>query len=311
VPGTGLITVGRALTARLARRKAAPYVLAALAAVTAGASAQTGMPPAEPAKDLETALYKAADALGMVRGPQERDAIVTFEYWATGTLSRQGRTCQLTTYRASVRYPAADRRERFPVPGMRVDSTCAAAAGQKPERQIEVVAGEFAWNEAEPGGNATSTPGAAQERLLQIWTLPQGVIKAARLAGAKATFAMEGGKPVMTFPLPPPLQAGTIKATLDPEHFLFHTMPTGVRRYFSHRIERVEARLNNVVTVTTYADYRDWNDQDYKSDALLPGRIVQERNGVRVMDLTLTRSQTYNPYVVMPVPESVEKAATR
>ncbi|MBI3047380.1 MAG: hypothetical protein HYY76_03625 [Acidobacteria bacterium] len=288
---------------------------ALLLAICAGrlhtAAAQTGFPPPEPARDLETALYKAADALGMLRGPQERDAIVTFEYWATGTLTRGGRTCQLTNYRASLRYSAPDRRERFPVPGMRVDYTCAGEGGGKPERRIEVVAGGFAWDETEPGRSATPMPAAAGERLLQIWTLPQGVIKAARLAGAKATFAVEGGKPVITFPLPPPLETGAVKATLDPEHFLFHTMPTGVRRYFSHRIERVETRRANVVTVTTYADHRDWNADDYKSDALLPGRIVQERNGVRVMDLTLTRSQTYNPYVVMPVPENVRKAAAQ
>jgi hypothetical protein len=86
-------------------------------------------------------------------------------------------------------------------------------------------------------------------------------------------------------------------------------MPTGVRRYFSHRIERVEIRLNNVVTVTTYSEYGDLNADDYKSDALLPRRMVSERNGMKVMDLTLTMSQTYNPYVVVPVPETVRKAA--
>jgi hypothetical protein len=273
----------------------------------AAQTSQGTMPPAEPAKDLESALYKAADALGMLRGPQERDGIITFEYWGNGSLDFQGRPCQLANYRASVRYPAADRRERFPVPAMRVDFTC-AAAGQKGDRHVQVVAGDLAWNEAAPGGNATPANQAVQERLLQVWTLPQGVVKAARLAGAKATFSTEGGKPVITFPLPAPLQAGTVKATLDPEHFLFHTMPTGVRRYFSHRIERVEARLNNVVTVTTYSDYRDLNADDYKSDALLPRRIVSERNGMKVLDLTLTQSQTYNPYVVMPVPENIRKA---
>ena len=286
-------------------------VVAIAAARANGAAAQAGFPPAEPARDLETAISKAADALGMLRGPQERDAIVTFEYWATGSVTRQGQPCQLAAYRASLRYPAADRRERSAVPGMRVDYACAAAGGGKPARHVEVVAGEFAWNETEPGGAATPLPAAAPERLLQIWTLPQGVIKAARLAGANATFTTEGGKPVITFPLPAPLSGGTVKATLDPEHFLFHTMPTGVRRYFSHRIERVEARLNTLVTVTTYADYRDWNADDYKSDALLPGRIVQERNGVRVLDLTLTRSQTYNPFVIMPVPDNVRKAAAK
>jgi hypothetical protein len=266
---------------------------------------------APPANTVESTLYKAADALGMLRGPQERDGIVTFEYWTTGLLTVQGRTCQLMDYRASVRYAAPGGGEKFPVPAMRVDYTCAAAAGQKPERHVQVVAGELAWDEAEPGRNATPAPQAAQERLLQIWTLPQGLIKAAHLAGAKTMLTTEGGKPVITFPLPPPLESGTAKVTMDPENFLFHTMPTGVRRYFSHRIERVETRFNNVVTVTTYSDYGDWNAKDYKSDALLPRRMVQERNGTRVADLTLTMSQTYNPYVIMPVPENIRKAAAR
>lgn len=297
--------------------RAAAFIMATTLLALAGPSArplaaqtpQGAFPPAEPAKDLESALYRAADALGMLRGPQERDGIVTFEYWADGSLDLEGRTCQLTSYRASVRYAAPDRRERYPVPAMRVDFTCAAAAGQKPDRHVQVVAGELAWNETEPGRDATPMMPAAPERLLRVWTLPQGVIKAARLAGANATFTIEGGKPVITFPLPAPFQNGTVKATLDPEYFLFHTMPTGVRRYFSHRIERVETRLNDVVTVTTYTDYRDLNADDYRSDALLPRRIVSDRNGVKVMDLTLTRSQTYNPYVVMPVPENVRKVA--
>jgi hypothetical protein len=295
---------------RVAFIVAGPLVLAVLIGSSLTAQApQAAFPPAEPAKDLESALYKAADAIGMLRGPQERDGVVTFEYWATGSLDLQGRACQLTDYRASVRYAAQDRRERYPVPAMRVDFTCAAGAGRTPDRHVQVVAGELAWNETEPGGSATPSTQTAPERLLQIWTLPQGVIKAARLAGPKAMFTTEGGKPVVTFPLPAPLQNGTVKATLDPEYFLFHTMPTGVRRYFSHRIERVETRVNNVVTVTTYSEYGDLNANDYKSDALLPRRMVAERNGVKVLDLTLTKSQTYNPYVVMPVPENVRKAA--
>jgi len=267
------------------------------------------MPPAEPAKDVESALYKAADAIGMLRGPQERDGILTYEYWATGTIDAGGKPCQLKEYRASVRYPAPDRREpaAIPVPAMRVDYTCTGG----PQRQVQVVAGEFAWNETAPGVGATPAPQAVQERLLQLWTLPAGLIKAARLAGPNAKFAMEGGKPTVTFPLPAPIQAATAKITLDPAHFLFHTMPTGVRRYFSHRIERVDVQFNGAKTVIIYSDYSDWNDSDYKSDVLTPKRIVQERNGVRVADLTVSRTQTYNPYVVMPVPENVRKSAAR
>ena len=273
-----------------------------------GQNAPATMPPAQPAKDLKDALYKAADGIGMLRGPQERDGIVTFEYWATGTVDMGGKPCQLKEYRGSVRYPAPDRRETpiLPVPAMRVDYTCQAGG-----RQIEVVAGELAWNEKTPGVGATPAQQAAEERLLRIWTLPQGLLKAATLAGNNAKFALEGGKPTVTFPLPAPLQAATAKITLDPANFLFHTMPTGVRRYFSHRIERVDVTLGNAKHVITYSDYGDWNASDYKSDALMPKRMVHERNGVRVADLTLTQTQTYNPYVVMPVPETLRKTAAR
>ena len=38
---------------------------------------------------------------------------------------------------------------------------------------------------------------------------------------------------------------------------------------------------------------------------LLPGRIVQTRDGTTIFDLTLNWSNTYNPYVVMPVPDGI------
>ena len=91
-----------------------PFVLAVLVGAPLAAQApQPAFPPAQPATDLESALYKAADAIGMLRGPQERDGIVTLEYWATGSIDLQGRNCQLTDYRASVRYPAADRGKKI------------------------------------------------------------------------------------------------------------------------------------------------------------------------------------------------------
>ena len=116
------------------------------------AAQNTAMPPAEPAKDVQSALYKAADALGMLRGPEERDGILTFEYWATGTLEGGGTPCQIKEYRASVRYPAADRRETAitPVPAMRVDFTCTG----DPQRQVQVVAGDYACEYARLLGKA-------------------------------------------------------------------------------------------------------------------------------------------------------------
>jgi hypothetical protein len=39
-----------------------------------------------------------------------------------------------------------------------------------------------------------------------------------------------------------------------------------------------------------------------------PQRIVQKRDGVTILDLTVTRTNTYNPYVVVPVPTEINAA---
>ena len=130
-------------------------------------------------------------------------------------------------------------------------------------------------------------------------------MKAAVAAGPRTIASAEGGKPILTFPLPAPLDDTVVSMTLDPDVFLYHTMPTGIERGFSHRIERVETRFDGAVVEVHYSDYQDWNEADYKADVLLPGRIVHTRDGTITFDLTLSQSNTYNPYVVMPVPENI------
>lgn len=255
---------------------------------------------AQSASEVETILYQAADTLGMLRTPSEVDRVVTMTYSGTGTMAVNGQTCTMEEYRASVRYPIPNEQHTFPVPGMRVDVSCATG-----DRHVQVVAGELAWNETEPGVNATPVPETVRERLLQAWILPHGLVKAAVAAGPRTTASAEGGNPVLTFPLPAPLDDTIVKITLDPEVFHFHTMPNGSKREFGHRITRVETQFDGVEMEVAYSDYQDWNESDYKSDVLLPGRTVQTRAGTTVLDLTLAVSNTYNPYVVFPVPENI------
>lgn len=113
-------------------------VLAAFALF--GALASPHCPLAQSAPSVETLLYQAADALGMLRTPSEVDRIVTMIYSGTGTMLVDGQTCALEHYRASVRYPIPDVDHTFPVPGMRVDFGCATDNGE-PERHVRVVAG--------------------------------------------------------------------------------------------------------------------------------------------------------------------------
>lgn len=264
----------------------------------------TGSALGQGAGGVDTILYNAADALGMLRTPREVDRVATMIYAGSGTIDIDGRACAMEQYRAGVRYAIPNAHHPFPVPGMRVDFTCVQAGGES-QRHVQVVAGDLAWNETEPGVNATPAPESVRERLLQVWTLPQGLIKAAVAAGTSTTASVEAGNPVLTFPLPAPLDDTVVKITLDPDVFLYHTMPTGLRREFSHRITRVETEFDGESIEVTYSNYQDWNESDYKSDVLLPGRIVQTRAGATVLDLTLTVSNTYNPYVVMPVPENI------
>jgi hypothetical protein len=255
-----------------------------LAALTTHAQGARRGQAARGTSELQTVLYNAANALGVLRGLGEEDSITTIEYWATGTMNTGGQAFRLTSYRASINYS---------VPGMRVDLTRTGPNGQ-PQRQIQSVSGAFAWNGTELGMNGTPAPEAANERLIQLWTTPIGVVKAATAAGANTKVTVEGGATVLAFPLPAPLASVTARATLNAQH----------------QTARVETRLGNLLTETTYSDYGDWNDADYKADVMTPRHIVQKQGGVTVLDLTITKTNTYNPYVVVPVPANVEGAAT-
>ena len=227
---------------------------------------------------VKEVLYSAADSIGQLRTAAEVDRIATMTYTATGTLTVGNQPCKLKEYKASVNWLHK---------GMRVDYTC---DGQP--RRVEVVNHDVAWNETTPGVGASPAPaGAAVERQLMLWMLPAGVVKAATAAGAKATVAVESGKPVLSFPVVD-VPGATIRAFYNPESYL---------------LDRVETRLGNVITETTYTEHGDWNGEDYLSDVQFPKRIVQKRGTTTVADLTIEKTNTYNPYVVMPVPSTVKR----
>ena len=255
-------------------------------------------PPLTIAPDVKTTLYKIADALGMLRDTNERDAVLTMEWRGTGTMSVGRQPCTLASYRASVRYS---------VPAMRVDFACAQPDGKPGPRNVQVVAGPLAWNETAPGVGGTPALDSANDRLLQLWSLPHAIYKAAVAAGANTKVALEGGIVYVTYPLPAPL-GGTARVALNTTDAEELTMDDGGKYQLSYWIDRVETRVGNVVTETTYSDYAELNEPDYRSDVLFPRRIVQKRAGATMLDLSVERTNTYNPYVIMPVPESVRKA---
>jgi len=255
-------------------------------------------PPLTTAPSVKDTLYRIGDALGMLRDTDERDTILTMDFKATGTLTAGGQPCTLTNFRGQLRYS---------VPAMRIDFACAQADGKPGARVVQVIANAMAWDEATPGTGATPKPDAVNDRLMRLWALPFSVYKAAAIAGDKAKTTLEGGVLYLSYPLPAPLN-GTARVALNTTDAIELTMDSGEKYQLSYWIDRVELRVGNIVEELSYSDYQELNEPDYRSDVFFPRRITEKRNGMTVADLTTQRTNTYNPYVVMPVPANVKAA---
>ena len=280
----------------------------AIASLVAATVAFAGAVPHAQDTNLKEVLRKVGLGLGILRGVQEEDSLMTVEYWGTGTMREVGPKTvgppvQIKTYYAAIAYD---------FPGMRLDMT---RVGGTAPREIQVVSGRFAWNEIDkiggglPGwGSAVPAMDAVTDRLLRLWTTPFGVYKAAVAAGEKTKVAVNGRAVVLTFPFTNSPQPGQTANLFVGE---LNAAPVTVTLDAQYRPERVEVRYRDRVITTTYSEYGDLNEKDYKADVFFPARIVQSVDGQTVLDLTIQKTNTYNPYVIIPVPESVEKAAVR
>jgi hypothetical protein len=170
----------------------AVLTIGALSWVSAPAGAQAlgrgpePPPPYRPvagAKDLRAVLFNWTWYMGMLRGVDEHELITSLEYRGKGAMQVDGQPCTLNKYRVSTNYQT---------PGQRVQYTCTRPNGRTVSG-IEVVSGQYAWNEDIVGaefvgakGKATPMPGAVEERLIRLRAGPQGAPKAA-IAGAEPT----------------------------------------------------------------------------------------------------------------------------
>ena len=273
---------------------------------TAGAADNaSGSNSSEVAKTLKA----AAEAVGLARwsgvGGQrlpEVDVINTMEIWGSGTTYGLGQSNKpgesglalKTDYHVALCYNP---------PAMRVEMTRTNSGGTAPQHTIEVVRDTYAWDESEIGGGlvpgkGTATPAmaAVNNRLLQLWILPYGVIKAAIAAGDKTKLSTEKGAMVLTFPLSGQLAGVMVKATLDAQD----------------EVAKVETQSDNPAladlnTETEYSNYADHGE--IATDIKSPGRIVRKQGGHPVLDIQVKTLDANNPYLVFPVPENVKKAA--
>jgi len=276
----------------------------------------TAFTPAPGAKDLKSVLYNWTWHMGMLRSGAESELIKTLDYNAAGgTIQVDGQPCTLTKYRLQINYQ---------IPGSRTQFECTRANGQK-YSNVETMSGDYAWDEDIPGaelvagkGKATPRPAALEERRIRLWASPQGAPKAAiagaaglptaesfgqnpatlldrqAAAGAKATTTLtwQGEKAVVTFPIPG-VAGAVATATLDSGY-----LP-----------ERVVVKSGTNTTEFVYTDFQDFNNPLFKIEALYPSTMVERRNGTVVRTVNAKVTEIGQVYVIMPVPDSVRKAA--
>jgi len=261
------------------------------------------------ASDVAKTLKTAAETLGLARwsgvGGQrlpEVDVINTMEFWASGTTYAPAQTSKAgdpwpafkTEFHATVGYNP---------PAVRLEMTRTPLQGNlAPQHTIQVVRDKYAWDESEIGagllpGKGIATPNmpAVKNRLLQLWILPYGVIKAAVAAGDKTKMTKENGATVLTFPLSGTLDGVMVRATLDGEN----------------EVAKVETRTDNpalrdLITETEYSGYADHGE--ILTDVKSPGHILQKQSGHPVLDIEVKMWDANNPYLVFPVPENVKKS---
>src|SRR2546422_5225929 len=274
-----------------------PLLTAGVAALLIqSAGAQSG------ALDRTKVLRAAVDALGMARFSDigagatrlaAIDVVNTMEFQGSGTSYSGGQTFK-TDYHVTLGYNP---------PAMRVEMARTGPGGGAPQHVIQTVRENFAWNESEIGaglvaGKGTATPATAtlRERLLQLWTLPYGVVKAALAADENTTVGTENGSTVITFPLNGQLAGITVKATLDAKNFVTKV-----------EVKPDNAALASLAFETEYSGYADHGG--ILTDIQSPGRIVQKQGGRTVLDIQIKAWESNNPYLIFPVPPNVKTVA--
>ena len=175
----------------------------------------------------------------------------------------------------------------FPLPGV--------------QRANQAVNGKVAWNVN--GNNATPALATVNDRMLELWSTPHGVVKAAQAAAGKLTVEEQKtarGEPtgirILTFPV----GNTTFKANVSKEN----------------TVTRVEYTIDtpmigDTAVVALFSQYTDRGD-----GVKFPSRIVRTQgasptikmDGYPVLTLAVEKFAA-NPKPALDVPEAVQKAA--
>jgi len=265
-------------------RKTFVLALMCIVALVSGTTAQ------------QNALQTAASTLGTA-------TVSTLQFTGTGRVFSVGQN-----YSPSEPWPAITVKNytaqaNFTSGAMRVDMTREQTNREMPrgggapifgeQRAIALVSGNYAWNTPPPAANAPANapagmaqpnPGAQPERMLTLWSLPQGFIKAA-LANNATMKPVKGGTEVSFTVGGKYKMVGTINSMGQVEKVL---------TWIDQPI------VGDMSMEMTYTGYKDFGG------IMFPSHIVQTQDGYPALDLTIT-SVMANPAFDASVPDNVPK----
>jgi len=189
---------------------------------------------------------------------------------------------ELSRYASAIDYDTAA--ARVQITRSQVVEAGRARPAPVEQKVDQLVKGRLAWNRNANGG-ASAQPGSLEERAAEIWSTPQGFIKAALANQASAQTV--DGRTELSF-------------TTDGKHRYVGTLDA------QGRVERVRTWidtpvLGDTLLETRFSDYQDFDGVQF------PARIQRSEGGHPVLDVQVSQVKL-NPSLDLAVPKEVADA---
>jgi len=255
----------------------APFIAscfaAAVAAALAGCASAPGPGLADAAHVADADHVHGIEFSGTGRWYQFGQAPAPGQPWPPFDVSR---------YASAIDYDAAA--SRVQITRSQVIEAGRARPAPVEQKVDQIVKGQLAWNR-NANGSASAQLASQEERAAEIWSTPQGFVKAA-LAN-QATARTVDGRAELSF-------------TTDGKHRFVGTLDA------QGRVERVRTWidtpvLGDTLVETRFSDYKDFGGVQF------PARIQRSEGGHPVLDVQVAQVKL-NPSVDLAVPQEVANA---
>ncbi len=221
------------------------------------------------AQNAKKLLDSASQAMGAAN-------LKSIRYAGSGASYNVGQNVSPTAPWPKFNVKSFSRVVNYETVSLRDEGARTPAAGGQEQRFAQAVSGQHAWN-----GPDNPAPLAVEERLVQIWVTPHGVLKAAAAAaptakGRTLSFSAHGKY--------------KINATLNDQNLV-----QKVETWIANPV------LGDMLVETAYSNYKDFNGVKF------PTRIVQFQGGFPALELDVTEVAP-NAAADISVPEKVRAA---